>query len=161
MKKLATCFSIRSFCCFSFQELSQFCDHREHFAIKKKSHTFQTRIQPGEQGFKGLPFQHFSSLLQTAWAQQNGEGLYLIHFWDAINSIVSLQQHGRMAKCSVFIGAVWLQGKDRAPSVWRAHNLGQYVVSRTRFLTSNPNSIIYNSDCEQIIQLLCVSVRFG
>lgn len=160
MKKLATCFSIRSFCCFSFQELSQFCDHREHFAIKKNLTLFKQEFSLESKASKD-----FHSSIFLPFSKQLGpsrtEKVSISFTSETPSTLVSLQQHGRMAKRSVFIGAVWLQGKDRAPSVWRAHNLGQYVVSRTRFLTSNPNSIIYNSDCEQIIQLLCVSVRFG
>ena len=69
----AACFSVRH-SCFSFQALSQSCDHREHSTIKPT--LFKQAFSPKSKNSKISKFWHFSSLLQTTGSQQKDNCLY-------------------------------------------------------------------------------------
>lgn len=174
MEKPATCVLIRSFYCFSFRMLSQSCDHREHSTIKIT--LFKQVFSLKSKNSKISKSWYFSSLFQQLGPSRKKNVFTLLALLGCHQPLFFFSIVAVRPRCSVFVGAALLWGKDQAP--WRArslsaHLLGPVSVAAAWFsvwapqlLTSGPGSVIYNSyDLEQVIHSLCAlgssSVRLG
>lgn len=119
MNKLAPCFSVRSFYCFSFQALSQSCVHRKHSTIKNT--LFKKAICSKSKHSEMSKSWHFSSLLQTSGSPQKESVFASLALHDIINTCFPCSGVASWPRSTVSTGTAWLQGKDWHPGGWGGH----------------------------------------